>query len=180
MEEKDLVMEPAFKLIVERAEANATNQGDTDAEGGFTGNTRALGSSTLEEGDVFVIPANFKVKNSGRLSGTNGPVQYTFVNVLGNDGKVTAVKQLFPSAFQSTIRWYTRDEDGLVRSVGKSETSSGKPAEDFTSYKTVQEAMTALANRKIRVTKITRVQTRDYTDKEKLVDRNVYSFEYVA
>lgn len=150
--------------------SRAIESGDEVVEAGFAGSVRQLGPNTFKVGDLFRIPTDFKVlKNSSLTTDEENPVLYTFVELMASKTKSTGnARQLYPSMFQRTVYAYTRDDDGkVVRDTTAANglgyiVAGGKAVEEFQSHSTVQEAMTALAGKVIKVTDIRTVNTRSY------------------
>lgn len=145
----------------------------------FVGNLRALGASFLEEGDVFRIPVDFKVfKNNELTKDPEKPVCFTVAEIFDAQGNVTGGKQVYPGSLNRTVYHYHKTEDGEVLNMHKTFVPEGQPVIDFNSEKETQNAMKKIAGRKIRVVKVTPVETRDFNDKTKTTTQSVYTFAY--
>lgn len=163
----------------------AEQSGDEPVEGGFVGNVRQLGPNSFKVGDMFRIPADFKVFKNAQLSqNTETPVLYTFVELMSSKTKSTGnVRQLYPSMFQRTIYAYKKDEDaegGATRDREAANglgyiTAGGKVAEDFSQHTTVQEAMQAIAGKTIKIVEERVVNSRNYLSKEQLKEGEMYT-----
>lgn len=169
-------MSERFDAVVERQE----KLGDVVMEEGFTGNTRMLGSSNLSEGQIILIPENFKVYKNAQLSNDERTVSYTIAKLLNEKKEEIGGVLVYPSAFNRTVFIYEKDEDGNPRSTGRTDYPKGAPVDDFNGQTTIQEAMKAIANKPIRVSGSRDLTTRQFDDKTKLTTQRVYDFTYVA
>lgn len=154
--------------------------GDYVAKNGFTSAVRALDGNNFEEGDIFQIPKDFEVFVDSRLTrDPEKPVQYTFVQMLDKSGKpVENAKRLFPSSLCKTVFIWAKDENGELVSTGKSVKSSGNVIAEVATYAKMQDAMTAIAGKPMKITKIKRVQTRNF-ERDDLTNANVMTIDFV-
>lgn len=135
---------------VKRAKA----QGDKEAVNGFTGAIRSLEILTIEEGDVLVVPTEFKVYEQIFANGSKA--QYIFLQIDGTD----KVKKFYPGTFTKRRRIY--EEDGSL-SDAEPDFTNGTASELFRSFQTVEDGMNALKGKKIKVTEVRTIRTKDYT-----------------
>lgn len=167
----------ALTLAITRA----TQAGDMPAENGWAGTTRALGQSSLQEGDIFKIAADAKAYNNSSLTtDPEKPVQYCFVELFDAEGKpLNAVRTLYPKSLCKNVLIYTKDEDGNIVSTGKLEHSEGKPCIDFASEPEIKDAIKKVADKLIRVKKVRSLDTASYPARDKIVTTSVMELEYV-
>ena len=135
-----------------------TSGNNIQSIGGFTKPMRGVENTSFEKGDEFTIPENPQV-----YSMTLGSGNAEFIVVETKSG---IYKRFFPSVFYK--RGMELGKDGLP--TGTIVHSTGKVCEDARSYKTVAEAMAALANKRVKVTDLvyrrisSRFQERGYID----------------
>lgn len=120
--------------------ARARAQGVVSIGNQFTKAIRDVELNNLEKGDVFTIPTEFDVQSQKIGENT---AEFIFVEVAGGN-----VKRFFPSTF-SKMRTI-HNEDGT--STGQRVFTTGKAAEDFRKYGTVQEGMENLKGKKLIIT----------------------------
>ncbi len=134
----------AIDLEIKRAEAV------DQVVNGFKGNVRGLDVTNFEVGDVFTFPKEYKVFERD-LNGT--PVQYILVECENG-----TVKQFFPSSMWKARAIY--NDNG--KPTGKRAKASGKVVEKAQEFATVQEAMDALKDNKVKITAVTPHQVMGY------------------
>lgn len=125
----------------------------------FTGAVREPGVSAFEKGDTFKIPENFKVYNQPIGDNT---VQFIYVEV----GSSKIAKRFYPS-----IMWRSRNvcnEDKML--TGEVMRASGTAVDEFRKYGSVQDAMTALKGKTLRITKMQPVRTLRYNSTDLITD----------
>lgn len=132
------------KLEVEMARALAN--GDKKVTG-FVGGVRSLENIALESGDTFTIPTQFDVFE--QKIGDN-KAQYIWVTLENGNAK-----RFYPSTFTKSRTVY--NEDGT--STGERKFTLGTAAEEFRKHGTIEEAMQALAGKKVKVTKLETIRT---------------------
>lgn len=165
-------------LAIKIEEAKAA---DIPSEEGFVGNTRSLGVSNLEVGDVFRVPKKFSVFTDKVLTTRpDSPVQYTLVEIFGADGKVVGAKKLYAGTMQKTLREY-HIVDGQRLTTGKVVSASGDAVMDFVGEKTIQDSMKKIAGNKILVKSKVSLTTRVYDESNPLglTTGAVYEMVYV-
>lgn len=119
---------------------------------GFTGEMRSVENQGLELGDVLVMPDNLdevRVRKFGK-----GKAEYVFCKLDGTND----VKAFYPSTFYK--RRMVVEEDGMP--TGQFKYATGTAAELARSFASVNEAMTALLGKKIKVTRIEEFNTLQY------------------
>lgn len=135
------------KLDVEKARALAN--GDTPVTG-FSGGVRSLENVALEVGDEFIFPDKYEVFEQ---KFGESIAQYIWV-VLANEN----AKKFYPSTFTKSRAVY--NEDGTPTAVRKH--TLGTAAEEFRKHATVNDAMNALAGKRVKVTNIETIRTIRY------------------
>lgn len=155
---------------------SATKVGTPVAE--FSGDVRALGATFLDEGDVFRIPADFKVYKHNDLSKNAGrDVCFTVAEMFDTAGNSVGGKNVFPGMFNRTVYEWEKDEFGNLINLHKTRIPEGDPVKDFNAESTIQNAMKKIAGRKIRVKKVDHVNTRNFA-KTDIQSQSVYTLEY--
>lgn len=171
------------KTVIDRnyLESQAKNSNDAVLDGGFSQNTRSMDIVGWNEGDIFVIPTDFKVYRNSQLSSDERSVEYTIVLMVDDNGKETGEARMFyPSAFQRALQVYAKGKAGLAEPVaGQVMKASGTVVDHMQSYPTIQEGIKALAGKPIKISKVTRFQTRNFTDDTKLANGKVMQFDFV-
>lgn len=135
------------KLDVEKARALAN--GDKPVTG-FSGGVRSLENVALEVGDEFTFPDKYDVFEQ---KFGESIAQYIWI-VLANGN----AKKFYPSTFTKSRAVY--NEDGTPTAVRKH--TLGTAAEEFRKYGTVNDAMNALAGKRVKVTNIETIRTIRY------------------
>jgi hypothetical protein len=125
-------------LEVELARAKAA--GDKQIAG-FTGAVRSLDPITVEEGDTFTFPTEYKVYEQD-ING--GKAQYIFIDVEGT------AKKFYPSIF--TKRRTVCNEDKSL--TDQRVYTTGSAAELFRTAGSVAEGMEKLKGKKVKVTRM--------------------------
>ena len=131
---------------------------------------RSVERNTLKTGDVFSISADYKALEEPVVGGTiiNGKpatAKYTFVEV--ERGEETLIVRFFPSAFWKRRQTATLvpDPDDATKSIyvgsGDYVTANGTASTFVQGYADLDEAIKAMAGRKIRVTR-TEILTMPY------------------
>ena len=169
-------MSEKFDAVV----ARQTQNGDVVVEGGFEGNLRMMGSTNLSEGQIVMVPTDYKVYKNSQLSNNERTVMYTIAQLLDENKNIVGGVVVYPSAWNRTVFVYEKNEDGTLRGTGRTETPTGQPVVDFNAKTTVTEAMDAIAGKPMRVVSSKDVPTRDFNDKTKMTTQKVFSFEYLA
>jgi hypothetical protein len=125
----------------------------------FTGSVREPGVSAFETGDEFKIPEDFKVYNQPIGGNT---VQFIYVEV----GPNKVAKRFYPY-----IMWRSRsicNENKML--TGEVMRSSGTAVDEFRKYGSVQDAMTALKGKTLKITKMQPVRTLRYNTTDLITD----------
>lgn len=165
----------ALTLAITRAE----QAGDKPAEN-WVGNTRALGQSSLQKGDIFKIATDVKPYNNPQLGTEESPVQYCFVELFNEQGQsLDAVRTLYPKSLCKNVYIYAKDEDGNIVSTGRIEHSEGQPCIDFASEAKIEDAIKKIAGKLIRVKDVQTLNTASYPNRDKIVSSSVMTLEYV-
>lgn len=129
----------------------------------FSFAVRDVELNSFEEGDVFGIPEKFQVIRDNYSE----RAEFIIVDVNGKE------KRFYPS-----IMWKRRrvvNEDGTL--TDNYIHTTGKAAEDFRKHATVQEAMEALAGKKLKITKMDPVRCLRYGTTE-ITTSNIPVIEY--
>lgn len=126
----------------ERALAQGTQKVNS-----FSGATRSLELSTLEQGDVFTVPEKFEVFKE-KIG--EGYAEFIFVENQHGDAK-----KLYPSMFTKSRTMVNEDstpmtKDGRVVRMS----SEGTACTEYRNHATVQEAMESLINKPIEVSEV--------------------------
>lgn len=129
-----------FNKEIERIKANGGQ-----VVGGFTGAVPPEDIFTLEEGDTFTIPEDFKVCEDARREGAQRAAQFTLVEATAKNGEEKLVR-IYP-AFFSKNRAVVDQYSGVA--TGVREKSDGEAVEEYRKYATVQEAMEGISKRAI-------------------------------
>lgn len=146
----------------------------------WVGNTRAIGQSSLQVGDIFKIEADAKPYINAKLGDAEHPVQYCYVDLFDEAHRpLNQVRTLYPKSLCKKVLIYTRDEDGNIVSTGKMVHSEGQPCVDFASVDTIDEAIKKIAGKFIRVKYVQNVSTANYPKRDRIVSSNVMTLEYV-
>ena len=151
------------KLDVEKARELAN--GDKPVTG-FSGGVRSLENVALEVGDEFTFPDKYEVfeQKFGEYS-----AQYIWV-ILANGN----AKKFYPSTFTKSRAVY--NEDGTPTAVRKH--TLGTAAEEFRNYRTIDDAMNALAGKRVKVTHIEIIRTIRYGTNQ-VVNTQIPTIDFV-
>lgn len=166
---------------LELAISRATSAGDKPTENGWMGQTRALGQSSLQKGDIFKIAVDAQpFTNANLTTDPEKPVQYCFVELFNEKGEpLNATRTLYPKSLCKNVLIYTKNDDGDIVSTGKIEHSEGQPCIDFANEADISSAMKKIANKLIRVKSIRDLETANYPTRDKIVATSVMTLEYV-
>lgn len=148
---------------------------DSGLKGGkFSGAMRTGENVAFAKGDVLQFPTEY-VEGKNAFEGAFG--EYIFVEDQNGNAK-----QFFPSTF-----WKHRDiyEEEVIngrkvpKATGASDETNGTAATLFKSFPTVDDAMQALKNKKIKVSDVRRIKTLSYGDNPRVVNQLVYQLDIV-
>lgn len=128
---------------------------------------------TLDEGDTFTIPEKLEVF-SQPITGSDATYQYLRLEVTGKGG-AKQYKNIGPSVFNRTLPVYT--EAGIT--TGNWKESAGTAHDLFMSKGTINDAFKALANKKIKISKVERVLTRSFREGQKTRNAAIYTTDIV-
>lgn len=155
-------------IEIERAEA----RGEKVIGSSFTKEVRDVELNNFEVGDVFTIPETFEVRQQ-KFGGNT--TEYIFVDVNGN------AKRFYPSVMWKRRQRYTEEKSADGKSIpvptGEYIHTTGKVAEDFRKFGTVQNAMESLKGKAIKIAGVTPVNTLRYGTTT-LTTSNIFQIEY--
>ena len=135
---------------IELEEQRSLANGGSVLAGGFTGAVRSDEVVTLEKGDKFTIPTDFKALDEP-IAGSNRKAQFTIVNVQKANGTTMPAK-VFPSYFSKSRMTYnaaTKQQEKVMK-------AKGTAVDEYRKHAKVQDAMKAVAGREIIVTNVER------------------------
>ena len=159
-------------MIVETGRANAN--GERIKGNSFSAATRDVEINGFVRGDYFTIPDTFEVRE---MSFGRNKAEYIFVTVNGVDN----AKKFFPSMMWKRRLEYKEEKatNGEVCPVpiGWKHTT-GKAAEDFLKFGTVQEAMENLKGKTLVIADVEEVRTVRYGTTNDMVTTNIYTIDY--
>lgn len=130
----------------------------------FSGTVRDINFSGFAEGDKLIIPSEFEVFEQTFGRGENASkAEFIYVEVTEKSGQVK-VKQLFPSTFTKTVQEYKKTAPGKILEPLDAEPryTLGSAAEKFREFVDVQEAMEAIADKPLVISKVESVTSKRY------------------
>lgn len=123
----------------------------------FKGVVRDGNLYTLEPGDVFIIPTDFKVMEAP-INGSKRKAQFCLVDVIDVKGNKIATKRFYPGSVQKNLA----EVNDLCQPTGRRFTTNGTYASWFKKQTSIQEAVAASAGKKIRLTRYDQGQVRQF------------------
>lgn len=137
----------------------------------FSKPMRSFEYMSFEVGDIITLPTPpFKVFK--RAIGSN-VAEYVIVEVKSAVG-VESAKQFYPTVFTKRRPIYNEDKTP----TGASEITKGTAAEKARKFATIQEAMEALAGKKIKVSNIKIIRTLNF-ERTNVVDDKIMTLDFL-
>lgn len=159
-------------MSIEAEKAN-TN-GERIKGNSFSKKMRDVEINGFVKGDYFTIPDTFEVRE---IVYPNGRAEYIFVTVNGTND----VKKFFPSMMWKRRLEYKEEKasngEVLPVPIGWKHTT-GKAAEDFLKFGTVQEAMENLKGKTLVIADVEEIRTVRYGTTNDMITTNIYTIEY--
>lgn len=152
--------------IIQKSEEKAILNGAVEVSE-FKGAVRTDELNTLQEGDVFTIPAGFRVLeapvgNSGRKA------QFIVVDVNGE------AKNFYPSSLTKNLAIV----DDSARPTGKRAKTAGAVCDWFKQQTGVNQAMRAMEGCTLKIAKVTPYQTRVFGSTTETQNSNFMTVEW--
>ena len=156
----------------------ATEKANTNGErikgNSFSKEVRDVEINGFVKGDYFTIPDTFEVRE---ISFGKNKAEYIFVTVNGTND----VKKFFPSMMWKRRLEYKEEKasngEVLPVPIGWKHTT-GKAAEDFLKFGTVQEAMENLKGKTLVIADVEEIRTVRYGTTNDMVTTNIYTIDY--
>lgn len=123
----------------------------------FKGAVRDGNLNTLEPGDVFIIPSNFKVLEAP-VNGSTRKAQFCLVDVIDVNGNKIAAKRFYPGSVQKNLA----EVNDLCQPTGKRFSSQGTYASWFKKQTSIQGAVKASVGKQIKLVQNDQGQVRQF------------------
>lgn len=173
-------------LTMSQAAQMADRNGELSIGNAFTGTMRDFDFSGLVEGDEFIVPKDYDVRQQKMGKNRNGEdvfTQYIFVET------PSGTKRFYPSMFSKTVLVYEKTEAGQPLKVAKDSNGvnitrhhEGTAVDLFRSkMPDVNAGVQALAasGKKVKIVKATPVLTRAFGRDNALANANIYQIDLV-
>lgn len=175
-------------LTMSQAAQMAEKNGENVIGKAFTGTMRDFDFSGLVEGDEFIVPKDYEVREQkmgiNPRTGKENTTQYIFVET------PSGTKRFYPSMFSKTVLMYEKTEPGQPLQVAKDSEGNYLPAKHHTGTAVdlfrskmpdVEAGVQALAasGKKVKLVKATPVLTRAFGRDDALTNANIYQIDLV-
>lgn len=160
-----------------RAELN----GDVIATtvGQFKGAVRSLENQGLEAGDTWTFPSDgYKICTT--TIGNSGDVEYIWIELENGNAK-----KFFPGTFTKSRGLFEMDDKLRIKPVMGPDNkqirkkTEGTAAEEFRKHTSINDAMNALAGKKVTVSKVETAKTQNYNNPSQLQNTQFYTIDFV-
>ena len=164
-------------LVFEQERARIDGDNISTTVGEFNGSVRSLENQGLELGDTWTFPKDGYQVCTTKVGDTDG-IEYIWIELENGNAK-----KFFPSTFTKSRGLYELDEKDRPKPIQnadntpKRKKTEGTATEIFRSKASINEAMNALAGKRVTVSNVETVKTLNFRDSSKLVNTQFYTID---